>query len=56
MGDQTKRALVETEERYQIKCRKYPAEVLDEEFRNLLWEEAYREAFAAATINAGLVS
>ena len=51
MDIKTKRALIEVEERYNVKAAKYPKEQLDEELRSILWEEAYREGFAAAYIS-----
>lgn len=47
----TERALVEAEERYNVKVAKYPKEQLDNELRSILWEEACREGFAAGYIS-----
>lgn len=49
----TEKALIEVQERYNVKLSKYKAEDIDDELSDVLWNEAYNEAVSAGYINGG---
>lgn len=49
----TEKALIEVQERYNVKLSKYSAEDIDDELSDVLWNEAYNEAISAGYINGG---
>lgn len=56
MDNITHQALVEVQERYNVKIAKYKAEDIDDELSEVLYNEAYMEALAAGMINSGAFS
>lgn len=46
-------ALIEVQERYNVKLSKYKAEDIDDELSDILWNEAFNEAISAGYINGG---
>lgn len=56
MDNITHLALVEVQERYNVKIAKYKAEDIDDELSEVLYNEAYKEALAAGMINSGAFS
>lgn len=53
MSNIIEQALIEVQERYNVKLSKYKAEDVDDELSDILYEEALREAIAAGYINNG---
>lgn len=56
MDNITHQALVEVQERYNVKLSKYKTYDITDELSDILYEEAYREALAAGMINSGAFS
>lgn len=52
----THQALIEVQERYNVKLSKYKEDYITDELSDILYEEAYREALAAGMINSGAFS